>query len=185
MAAHPSTRTAPPASGRWLLDPSTADVAFSGRATRISPVVRARFTGVSGSVVAGPEGTCVSVDVDVRTMTSGHRGYDELLAAVDPFSVEAFPTAHYRGTAVDWRDGVATVQGSLALRGAVRPVVLHARHAASSRGDRLVVQAHGDVDPAAFGVRLDVPGAGLLVPRRLRLAIRVEAVAEQGALVAA
>jgi len=64
-------------------------------------------------------------------------------------------------------------------------VALRAWHSASRCGDRLVVQAEGDVDPTAFGVRLDLPGAGLLVPRRLRLAIRVEAVAEQAVLVAA
>ena len=185
MTARPSPGTHRPATGRWLLDPATADVAFSGRATRLSPLVRARFTGVRGCVVAGPDGTTVEVEIDVRTMTSDNRAYDELLAAVDPFSVEQFPGAHYRGSAGDWREGAATVHGALALRGVVQPVVLRARHSASRLGDRLVVQAEGDVDPTAFGVRLDLPGAGLLVPRRLRLAIRVEAVAEQAVLVAA
>lgn len=180
-----ASRTAPPTTGRWTIDPRTAEVAFSGRASRLSPVVRARFTGVRGQVVADPAGTDVDVEVDVRTMTAGNRGYDELLAAVDPFDVQRFPVARYRGTAVAWRDGAARVEGELSLRGVVRPVALDVRHSASRCGRRLVVQAEGEVDRDAFGVRYDVPGAALLVPRRLRLAIRVEAALEAAAAAAA
>lgn len=173
-----AARTAPPTTGRWAVDPCTADVSFSGRASRLSPVVRARFTGVEGTVVADRDGTEVDVEVDVRTLTTGNRGWDELLAAVDPFRVEQFPVARYRGTAVAWRDGAARVEGELSLRGVVRPVALDVRHSASPCGRRLLVQAEGEVDRDAFGVRCDVPGAALLVPRRLRLAIRVSAEAE-------
>ena len=172
-------------SGRWLLDPRTADVAFSGRASRLSPTVRARFTGVRGAVLCDTTGTRVEVDVDVRTMTAGNRAWDEVLATVDPFACHDHPTARYRGVAADWRDGAARVEGELALRGVVRPVTLRARHTSSRCGRRLAVQAEGEVDREAFGVRLDVPGAALFLPRRLQLVIRVDAVQDLATLVAA
>jgi polyisoprenoid-binding protein YceI len=179
--------TSTPRAGRWQIDTSTAHVAFAGRATRFSPTVQARFLSVEGTVQAGPAPTdaVVDVTVDVRTMTSGNRAWDDLVAAVDPFAATRFPTARYRSTAVSWHGGSATVDGVLTLRGVERPVRLQAEHALSSCGGRLVLRGSGEVDREAFGVRLDVPGAALVIPRRLRLSLDVVAVHDDALALAA
>lgn len=176
-----------PRPGRWAIDPAGATVAFAGRATRLSPTVSARFLGVDGSVLAGadPQDAVVDVEVDVRTMTSGNRAWDDLVAAVDPFGAESWPTARYRSTSVRWRGELAFIDGELELRGVRRRVPLDAVHALSPCGTRLAVRASGEVDREAFGVRCDIPGAALVIPRRLRLSIDVVAVHDEAlALVA-
>ena len=179
--------TATPRAGRWHIDPSTATVAFSGRATRFSPTVAARFTTVAGAVEAGhgPEDAVVDVAVDVRSMTSGNRAWDDLVAAVDPFGAGQHPTARYTSTTVRWRRGLAFIDGDLEIRGVRRRVPLDAEHEVSACGSRLLVRASGEVDREAFGVRCDIPGAALIMPRRLRLSIDVVAVHEDAFALAA
>jgi polyisoprenoid-binding protein YceI len=175
-----------PQAGRWRLEPSATTVAFSGRATRFSPTVQARFPEVAGFVLAddAPGGAVVDVRIGVGSMTSGNRGWDELVATVDPFQAARFPTARYRSTSVQWHGTEAVIDGVLALRGVQRPVRLQARHEVAPCGTRLTLAATGEIDREQFGVRCDIPGAALLVPRRLRLTVDAVLVHE-GALVAA
>lgn len=183
--------TSTPRAGRWHIDPRSAQVAFAGRATRFSPVVQARFLSVEGTVDAGADAHGVTADVtvdvtvDVRSMTSGNRAWDDLVAAVDPFAAGRFPTARYRSTAVRWHGGTATVDGLLTLRGVERPVRLDAEHALSACGERLVLRGTGELDREEFGVRLEVPGAALVIPRRLRLSLDVVAVHDDALALAA
>ncbi len=179
--------TTSPRAGRWLIDPTTATVAFTGRASRFSPTVSARFLGVEGVVAAGedPQDAQVDVAVDVRTMTTGNRAWDDLVTAVDPFAAARFPTARYRSTAVRWRGDLAFIEGELELRGVRRRLVLDAEHQVLPGGDRLVVRAGGELDREAFGVRCDVPGSALFLPRRMRLSIDVVAVHEDALALAA
>ncbi len=173
-----------PLAGRWHLDPGTADVAFSGRASRLSPMVRASFRSVHGEVLAahGPGAApdlSVDVTVDVRSMSSGNRAWDDVVRAVDPFDAAACPTARFRSTSVRWTASEAQIQGRLELRGVSRPVLLHARHTTSDCGRRLAICATGELDREEFGLRFDVPGASLFLPRRLRLSIEAVAVHEE------
>ena len=167
-----------PRPGLWVLDPTAASVGFTGKASRLAPTVAARFAGVTGSVLVREDvsASAVDVEVDVTTMTSGTRAWDELVAAVDPFEVETFPTATYRSTGITWYGDRADVEGELTLRGVTRPVPLTARYEVSADGGRLTLTAEGVVDRADFGIRCDVPGAALIIPRRMTLQIAVEAV---------
>lgn len=175
-----------PQAGRWRLEPSATTVSFSGRATRFSPTVQARFPDVAGVVVAddAADRAVVEVEIGVGSMTSGNRGWDELVAAVDPFQVARFPTASYRSTSVQWLGAGAVLDGVLTLRGVQQPVRLQARHEIAPTGTRLTLSASGEIDREQFGVRCDIPGAALLVPRRLRLTVDAVLVHE-GSLVAA
>src|SRR5262245_17311753 len=77
--------------GTWVVDSSRAVVAFSGKASFLTPTVSARFLGVTGSVTVpgndgrGYAGGEVDVEVDVRTLTTGNRAWDEAITALDPF----------------------------------------------------------------------------------------------------
>jgi polyisoprenoid-binding protein YceI len=167
-------RVAPPA-GTWAIDPSRAVVAFAGRTSFVSPTIRARFAEVGGTVEVGDE-HAVRVDVDVTSMTTGNRAYDEVISAFDPFDAARHPMAVYRSSAVAWTPDGAVIDGSLTLRGVTRTVSLTATYDLGRGGDRMLVRAGGSVDREAFGVRFDVPGVGKLVPRIMRLEIDVDVV---------
>ena len=179
MAAALLTATDAPPTGTWAIDPARAVVAFSGRAGFLAPTISARFATVSGEVTVGTEHG-VRVEVDVTSMTTGNRAWDEVIGAVDPFDTGRFPLAVYESTRVLWTAAGADIEGRLTLRGVTRPVALSASYQVG-RGTgrdlgRMMVRAGGTVDRQAFGLRVDVPGVGKLVPRQLRLEIDVDVV---------
>ena len=162
------------AAGTWLLDPARTAVAFSGRASRLAPVFRAAFTSVTGAVDVGPT-TTLAVDVDVRSISTGNRAWDDLLHRLDPFDADRCPRATFRGSADLEVAGRVGVFGALELRGVLRSVHL----VAELRGqgdDEVVMSAKGEIDRRAFGVRCDLPGMGRLVPSVMRLDITATAV---------
>lgn len=156
-------------SGTWVLDPCRAAVSFAGRASRLAPMFRASFPQVSGAVDVADTAR-LSVDVDVTTMTTGNRAWDDVLRTLDPFDAQRCRLATYRGTA----DASGDVHGDLELRGVLQPLSLRA--AVRHIGDELHVTASGAIDRRAFGVSCDLPGIGRLVPSVMTLAIEVVAV---------
>jgi polyisoprenoid-binding protein YceI len=173
MAAALLTATDAPPAGTWAIDPGRAVVAFSGRAGFLAPTISARFGTVSGEVTVGSTHG-VRVEVDVTSMTTGNRAWDEVVGAVDPFDTGRFPLAVYESTRVRWTATGGDIEGRLTLRGVTRPVALSASYDVGRGAGRMMVRAGGTVDRQAFGLRFDVPGVGKLVPRRLRLEIDVD-----------
>ena len=162
------------ASGTWLLDPARTSVAFSGRASRLAPTFRASFTSVSGWVEFGTT-TQLAVDIDVRSISTGNRAWDELLHGLDPFDATRCPKAIYRGSADLEVGSRVAVGGALELRGVLQPVRLTAQVRARAT-DEAVVTATGEIDRRLFGVRCDLPGLGRFVPSVMRLEISATAV---------
>lgn len=161
------------AAGRWVLDPARTVVSFSGRASALAPTFRASFASVTGVVdTAGP--ARLSVDVDVTSITTGNRTWDDLLRRLDPFDAARCPVATYRGAAELSVGPEVRVVGNLELRGVLQPVQLAAR--GPTRGDEVVVTATGSIDRRHFGVRCDLPGVGRFVPSVMRLEIEATAV---------
>ncbi|MDQ1602744.1 MAG: hypothetical protein QOE01_589 [Actinomycetota bacterium] len=164
-------------SGRWVIDPDRAFVGFSGRSSFITPTISARFSAVTGSIRVGANLSVedVAVEVDVTSMTSGNRAWDDLLGSLDPFDAGRHPIATYRSTYVRRGEGQADIEGVLTLRGVSRSLALTASYEVNRHADRLLVRASGTVNREEFGVRCDLPGVGKLVPGRLRLDIDVDA----------
>jgi polyisoprenoid-binding protein YceI len=163
-----------PETGPWSFAPGLTRVAFSGRANRLVPMVRAEFTGVSGIFVVAEEPTDSEVEVlvEVATMTTGNDTYDDLLARLDPLEALQHPWATYHGALVQWdkRRG-GRIAGTLTLRGVAHPVELDVHAITTQR-----YQASGEVDWRAFGIAYHLPGAGLLAPKTMRLDIDITAV---------
>lgn len=155
----------------WRVRSEDAVVLFRGRASRFLPTVQARFTSVTGSV--GED--AVDVDVDVRSLTTGNRSWDELLTAADPFDAARHPVATYRSDGILWVGDDAIVSGELSLRGRTGSVQLRASCSLEDDGVARLT-AMGRVDRRLFGLRLDVPGCGALLPTHLDLSIDVTAV---------
>jgi polyisoprenoid-binding protein YceI len=165
-----------PPAGDWIVETSRSRVSFSGRASRLAPTVRAEFGAVHGGLhlAADPAGSRVGVCVDVRTVTTGNPVWDELLRAADPFRAAEHPLAHYTSSAVRWTGSGFDVQGQLEIAGVRTCLALEA--AVRENGDGSVtLRAQGIIDPRAARIRLDLPGARLLMPRELRLSISVNA----------
>ena len=176
----PARTAAGPRSGAWVIDSTRAIVAFSGRASFLTPTISARFLGVEGSVEVtetsrGHSGA-VDVSVDVASMTTGNPVWDELISTLDPFDADRFPVAVYHSTRVQWVDGHVTIEGALTLRGVTQSVPLTASYDVARDGGRMLVRAAGTVDRKAFGVSFDMPGCGKLLPRVMRLEIDVDVV---------
>jgi polyisoprenoid-binding protein YceI len=167
------TATALLDSGSWVLDPARTAVSFSGRANPLAPMFRASFASVSG-VVQMAGSAQLSVDVDVRSITTGNRTWDELLRRLDPFDATRCPVATYRGSADVAVGERVHVDGDLELRGVLRQVRLSAH--VRPRGDEIVMTATGEVDRRHFGVRCDLPAVGRFVPAVMRLQIEATAV---------
>jgi polyisoprenoid-binding protein YceI len=157
----------------WQLDPTRATVAFSGRANRLAPTFRAAFTSLTGTVVQTGDDVRLAVDIDVTSLRTGNRSWDELLRTLDPFAAGRFPLASYRGSAA-LGDREVPVDGDLELRGVLQPVRLIAR-LEETTADEVRLTATGEIDRRAFGVRCDLPGLGRLVPTVMRLEIAVSA----------
>lgn len=154
----------------WRVRSDDACVLFRGRASRFLPMVQARFTSVTGTLSP----TAVDVDVDVRSLTTGVSAYDDLLAAADPFDAARHPLATYRSDEVRWIGDSAVVTGVLSLSGRTAPVQLRASYVSVHDGLARLL-ATGRVDRRSFGLRLEVPGCGALVPSHLDLSIDVHA----------
>lgn len=157
----------------WQLDPRRASVAFSGRANRLAPTFRAAFTSLTGTVVQSGDDVRLAVDIDVTSLSTGNRSWDERLRAIDPFAAARHPLASYRGSAALTAREVP-VAGDLELRGVLQPVLLTAR-LEETCDDEVRLTATGEVDRRDFGVRCDLPGLGRLVPTVMRLEIAVSA----------
>jgi polyisoprenoid-binding protein YceI len=177
----PEQRRAAPASlaGTWRVDPPAASVSFRGRAHRLAPMFAARFVRVGGTVRlatdAVPDDSRVDVDVDPTSMTTGNAAYDDLLAAVDPLDSRGHPTGCYRSERVQLCGNAAVVDGTLLLRGVAVPLRLTGSSCLLG-ADRARLRASGEVDRRRFGLRLDLPGCGFLVPNAMRVDVDVEVV---------
>ena len=117
----------------------------------------------------------VDVEVHVRSLATGNPAYDEPLSVVDPFDAAQHPVVHYRSTHVSWRQHTADVDGELTLRGRTAPARLSASYSPVQDGVARLT-ATGRVDRRVYGLRLEVPGCGALVPSHLDLTIDVTAV---------
>jgi len=92
-------------------------------------VWRGKVKQTSGDIVfdkAAQSGT-VDVTIDMTTIDTGHEKLNGHLKGPDAgmLDVAKFPTAHYKGKLVNFKDGAPTqVQGELTFHGVTKPVTL-------------------------------------------------------------
>jgi len=90
-------------------------------------VWRGKFDKSSGSIVYDKEkaaGT-VEITIDAASIDFGHAKLNEHAKSPEIFDVAKFPTATYKGTLANFKDGAPTeVDGQLTLHGVTKPVKL-------------------------------------------------------------
>jgi polyisoprenoid-binding protein YceI len=114
------------AADHYTLDPDHTFPSFEADHMGIS-YWRGKFDHSRGKVVldrAGKTGT-VDVTVDVASADFGQEALNEHMRGADMFDTAKFPTATYRGTLADFKNGAPTrVKGELSFRGVTKPLDL-------------------------------------------------------------
>ncbi len=111
----------------YQIDPGHTYPSFEADHMGGLSVWRGKFDTTSGTVVLDKDkgaGT-VEVTVDATSIDFGHAKLNEHAKTPDMFDVGKFPTATYKGTLVNFKNGAPTeVQGELTLHGVTKPVTL-------------------------------------------------------------
>jgi polyisoprenoid-binding protein YceI len=172
-----------PAVGTWLIDPDRAYVGFRGRHLGLAPI-RGRFTSVSGrlEIAEIPSESSVEVEIAMASVVSGSRRHDAWLHSLEHFDARRRPIATFRSTRTRWNGRRAQVEGPLTIIGATNTIELSVEYRGTvvdpEGAPRATFLAAGPLDRSDWGLtwRLTLDGGGILVGRRVRLEIELEAV---------
>ena len=172
-----------PAPGTWTIDPDHTELAFVGRHFMLTKV-RGRFDDVRGTLVVGDQPATSRVDVEIAmaSVSSGSEIRDTHLRSAELFDVEAYPTATFRSTSVDWAGPHGTLWGDLTIHGVTREVSLDFVFEGATPdpwgGQRAVFSAQTRLNREDFGITWNVAleTGGLLVSKEVSLDISFEAV---------
>jgi polyisoprenoid-binding protein YceI len=112
----------------YQVDPSHTYPSFEGDHMGGLSVWRGKFTKTAGTIVFDKDkgaGT-VDVTVDTASIDFGMPKLDEHAESADMFDVAKYPTATYKGTLVNFKNGTPTqVQGQFTLHGVTHPLTLN------------------------------------------------------------
>ncbi len=111
----------------YQIDPSHTYPSFEGDHFGGLSVWRGKFDKSSGTVVYDKDkGTgTVDVTVDTTSIDFGNPKLNEHASSADMFDVAKYPTATYKGTLVNFKNGAPTqVQGQFTLHGVTHPLTL-------------------------------------------------------------
>jgi polyisoprenoid-binding protein YceI len=111
----------------YQIDPAHTYPSFEGDHMGGLSVWRGKFTKTAGTIVYDKDkgaGT-VEVTVDTASIDFGMPKLDEHAESADMFDVAKYPTATYKGTLVNFKNGTPTqVQGQFTLHGVTHPLTL-------------------------------------------------------------
>jgi polyisoprenoid-binding protein YceI len=112
----------------YQIDPAHTYPSFEGDHMGGLSVWRGKFTKTAGTIVFDKDkgaGT-VDVTVDTASIDFGMPKLDEHAESADMFDVAKYPTATYKGTLVNFKNGTPTqVQGQFTLHGVTHPLTLN------------------------------------------------------------
>lgn len=167
----------------YQLDPAHTYPSFEADHFGGMSVWRGKFDSSSGTVVLDREaGTgTVDVKVDAASIDFGQAKLNEHVKSAEMLDVQKFPTATYKGTLTNFKNGAPTeVHGELTLHGVTKPLNLTinsfmCKMTPMSKKERCGADASGTFNRADFGVGYgDKYGFNMNV----KLAIQVEGAPE-------
>jgi polyisoprenoid-binding protein YceI len=141
---------------------------------------RGRFDKKEGTVTFDRAGKVAKVDIaiDMASISTGVAPFDRHLRGADFFDAEKHPQARFVGEQATFNgNNVASIAGTLTLRGVSRPVTLTATRFNCFDHPMLKREVCGGdfeatVQRSQFGMTYGLPG----IPDNIRLLIQVEAV---------
>jgi polyisoprenoid-binding protein YceI len=111
----------------YQIDPAHTFPSFEADHFGGLSIWRGRFDKTSGTIVLDREkGTgTFDVEVDASSIDFGNPKLNEHTKSAEMFDVEKFPTAIYKGTLTNFKNGVPTqVEGEFTLHGVTHPLTL-------------------------------------------------------------
>ena len=173
-----------PAAETYRIDPDHTFVHFAVVHTGVSSVRgRIGVTKGSATLVAGQESAQVTVDIDPRTLETGVKKLDALLAGEMFFDVAKFKTARFSGRAVRFAEGVPTeFEGDLTLKNVTRPVHLTADRFVCKEVTIMVLKhfvCGGDLTANLKRSDFGIAKYPTMVSDDVRITISVEAIREE------
>jgi polyisoprenoid-binding protein YceI len=111
----------------YQIDPSHTYPSFEADHMGGLSVWRGKFDKSSGTIVYDKDKGAGTVDVtiDTASINFGMQKLDEHASSADMFDVTKYPTATYKGTLVNFKNGAPTqVQGQFTLHGVTHPLTL-------------------------------------------------------------
>ena len=167
----------------YQVDPAHTYPSFEADHFGGMSVWRGKFDSSSGTIVLDREAGTGTVDISVvaGSVDFGHAKLNEHVKSPEMLDVQKYPTAVYKGTLTNFKNGAPTeVHGELTLHGVTKPMNLKinsfvCKLTPLSKKERCGADASGSFDRADFGVNYgDKYGFNMQV----KLAIQVEAAPE-------
>lgn len=119
----------------YRVDPEHTFVSFSYSHQNYS-IQTSRFDNVSGKIVLD-EATDVGVidmEIDMKSVSTGSAIFNKRIQENDFFATEAFPIATFKSEKIDFtKDGIASIQGNLTIKGRTKPIVIDVKNFFCSR----------------------------------------------------
>ncbi|MBK9178839.1 MAG: YceI family protein [Acidimicrobiales bacterium] len=177
-----------PVAGTWAIDPSHSTVGFVVRHLMVGRT-RGRFGAFDGvvTVAEDPTASSVEVTIDAASIDTRDETRDGHLRSPDFFDVERHPSLTFESTGVvPVGAGRWSVTGTLTIRGEARPVTLDVEYEGTEvdpwGNQRAAFTARTEVDREAWGLTWNqaLETGGVLVGKKARIELEVEAVLQQG-----
>jgi polyisoprenoid-binding protein YceI len=111
----------------YQIDPAHTYPSFEADHLGGLSVWRGKFTKSSGTVVLDKDQGTGTVDiiVDTSSIDFGHQKLDEHARSAEIFDAAKYPTATYKGTLTNFKNGAPTeIQGTFTLHGVTKPLTL-------------------------------------------------------------
>jgi len=170
---------------KWVIDPDHSMARFSIRHFMIANV-EGLFSGMTGLVqFDAPDLGRLSaeVDIDVKSLTTGHLERDEHLLSADYFDAEKYPKILFKSTKVEpTGNNRGKVTGDLTIRGIKRQVTLEFEFFGPVKspfsGKSCVgFSAIGKVSREEYGMTWNevMEGGGVVIGKDVQIQIEMEA----------
>jgi len=164
----------------YQVDPAHTYPSFEADHFGGMSVWRGKFDSSSGTIVLDRQAGTGSVDitVDTSSIDFGHAKLNEHAKSAEMFDVQKYPTAVYKGTLTNFKNGAPTeVHGELTLHGVTRPLnlTIHSflcKVTPMSPKERCGADASATFNRADFGINY---GEKYGFNMQVKLAIQVEA----------
>ena len=171
------------AAEQFRIDPNHTFVYFAVVHTGVSSV-RGRFSVRNGSASldAGKQEATVTVEIDARSLDTGVKQLDGILAGETFFDTGKFRTATFSGRAVRFAEGAPQeFEGDLTVKGVTRPVRLTAERFVCQQVAILMIKHYvcgGDLTATVKRSDFGLSKYLTMVSDDVRLTISVEAIRE-------
>ena len=169
---------------RWSIDSDHAVARFSVRHFMIANV-EGIFTKTTGVIQFDPPGLTqlsVEAEIEVRSLTTGHRERDEHLLSPDYFEAGKYPKIFFKSTRVEATgENRGKITGDLTIRGIRKPITLDFDFFGPVKSPFSGItcvgfSATGKVNREDYGMTSNIPmEGGVVVGRDVLIHIEVEA----------